>query len=139
MWVRLAAMESPTEASVRAYEVAERIAEHLSSHTYLWSDERELQDAVARRLAERFVFSQEKAISRSERPDFLVVDGGVRVAVEIKVAGSRAAVLRQLGRYAADTAVDAVVLASGRRTLLAGTVEVLHRKPVCVALLGGLI
>lgn len=60
--------------------------------------------------------------------------GGGPVAVEVKVQGSPKANLSQLGRYAAHSEVDAVIPASGRRTLLATAI---HETPVPVGYLGG--
>jgi hypothetical protein len=116
---------------------ARQIVECLGAQLYAWCDERELQDLVAQQLASSFQVCREKALSQRDRPDFLVTAGGFTVAVEIKVAGAANAVLRQLGRYAAHDAVSAVVLGSGRRTLLAGVPAVIHGKPIAVALLAG--
>ncbi len=113
------------------------IVAHLGSGTYDWIDERGLQEEVEDRLAERFSFHREKALSARDRPDFLVTIDGRTVAVEVKVQGSPNAILSQLGRYAAHADVDAVVLASGRRTLLAGVPTAIHATPVAVVYLGG--
>ena len=113
------------------------IADHLSSFTYDWMTERELQDHVAAILAPRFTTHRERPLSPRDRPDFTIEFGGVAVAVEIKIAGAHNAVLRQLGRYAEHDGIAAVVLASGRRTLLAGIPALLHSKPIAVALLAG--
>ncbi len=113
------------------------IVEHLGSGAYDWMDERGLQDEVADRLAQRFIVRREKALSARDRPDFLVTHYGYTVAIEVKVQGSQNAILGQLGRYAAHAEVDAVVLASGRRTLLAGVPTVIHSTPVAVVYLGG--
>jgi hypothetical protein len=116
---------------------AQQVVDCLDAQLYAWSDERELQDLVAQRLASAFLVRREKPLSQRDRPDFLVTAGDFIVAVEIKVAGARNTVLRQLGRYAARGAVSAVVLASGRRTLLAGVPTEIHGKPIAVALLAG--
>lgn len=113
------------------------IANHLCSFTYDWMTERELQDHVAAILAPRFTTHRERPLSPRDRPDFIVEFGGVTVAVEIKIAGAHNAVLRQLGRYAEHDGIAAVVLASGRRTLLAGIPPCLHSTPIEVALLAG--
>ncbi len=116
---------------------ARDLAAHLSSCLYEWTAERDLQDAVADRLGQRYAVCRERALPGRDRPDFLVETTGFGVAVEVKVNGSRTAVLRQLGRYAAHREVGAVVLASGRRSLLAGMPAMIHGKPVAVALLAG--
>lgn len=116
---------------------AQLLADHLSSFTYDWMTERELQDHVAAILAPRYPAQRERALSARDRPDFLVDIGGLTIAVEVKIAGARNAVLRQLGRYAAHDEIAAIVLASGKRTLLAGIPSHLHSKPITVALLAG--
>lgn len=113
------------------------VVDHLGSGAYDWIDERGLQDEVEERLAERFSVLREKALSARDRPDFLVTVGGCTVAVEVKVQGAPNAILSQLGRYAAHAEVGAVVLASGRRTLLAGVPTAIHATPVAVVYLGG--
>ncbi|OBK37187.1 hypothetical protein A5658_04315 [Mycobacterium sp. 1245111.1] len=130
MVVRVAVHGGPAAA-------AQQVVDCLDAQLYAWADERELQDQVAQRLASAFPVQREKSISQRDRPDFLVTAGDLVVAVEVKVAGARNTVLRQLGRYAAHDAVTAVVLASGRRTLLAGVPTMIHGKPIAVALLAG--
>ena len=120
-----------------AAAAATLIAEHLSSFTYDWMTERELQDHVAAQLAPRFTTHRERPLAPRDRPDFIVETSGITVAVEVKIAGAHNAVLRQLGRYAEHDRIAAVVLASGRRTLLAGIPPLLHSKPIAVALLAG--
>lgn len=123
--------------STDAAGVCRKIVEHLGAGRYDWIDERGLQDAVEDRLAQRFDACREKPLSAKDRPDFLVTLDGCTVAVEVKVQGSFNAILGQLARYAAHATVDAVILASGRRTLLAGVPAVLHATPVAVVYLGG--
>lgn len=130
MVVRVAVQAGPAVA-------AQQVVDCLDVQLYAWSDERELQDLVALRLASSFPVRREKSLSQRDRPDFLVTAGDFIVAVEVKVAGARNMILRQLGRYAAHDAVNAVVLASGRRTLLAGVPTQIHGKPIAIALLAG--
>jgi hypothetical protein len=61
-----------------------------------------------------------------------------KVAIEVKVAGRPAAVLRQITRYAACPEVDALVLVTSRathRTL--GDGKPVNGKPVTVVWIGG--
>ncbi|WP_081288731.1 hypothetical protein [Mycolicibacterium conceptionense] len=121
-----------------AGDAANVVADHLLGFAYQWTTERELQDAMWSVLAAQFPGAQREAVlSPKDRPDFLVLLDGTAVAIEVKVAGARSAVLRQLGRYAAHDTVDAIVLASGRRVLAAGIPEVIHGKPVLSIHLGG--
>ncbi|MEB3023047.1 MULTISPECIES: hypothetical protein [Mycolicibacter] len=120
-----------------ATAAATAVAEHLSSFNYNWMTERELQDHVATVLETRFPTRREHALSRRDRPDFLVESQGLTIAIEVKVAGAHNAVLRQLGRYAEHDGIAALVLASGKRTLLAGVPRQIHTKPIALALLAG--
>lgn len=118
-----------------AIEAAQLVSTYLSSFTYDWTTERELQDAIWPVLCARFDHAQREAIlSARDRPDFIVDPDDAAVAIEVKVKGSRNAILRQLGRYAEHDDIAAIVLASGRRTLLAGIPLEIHGKPVAVAL-----
>ena len=118
-------------------EAAQAVADHLCSFTYQWTTEVELQDAIWDVLPPNFTADRERALSRRDRPDFIVDVDGLSVAIEVKVAGARSAVLRQLGRYAEHDQIDAIILASGRRVLAAGIPEIIHAKPVLAIHLGG--
>ena len=118
-------------------EAAQAVADHLCGFKYQWTTEVELQQAIWDVLPAAFQADRERALSRRDRPDFIVDVDGCSVAIEVKVAGARNAVLRQLGRYAEHDQVDAIVLASGRRVLAAGIPEIIHAKPVLAIHLGG--
>lgn len=122
---------------VTGAEAAQAVADHLCSFTYQWTTEVELQEAIWDVLPAKFPADRERALSRRDRPDFIVDVDGLSVAIEVKVAGARSAVLRQLGRYAEHDQVDAIVLASGRRVLAARIPEIIHAKPVLAIHLGG--
>jgi hypothetical protein len=120
---------------------AERLATYLAAFDYRWTSELELQDAIWDLLLPRFpaefpLLQREAILSPQDRPDFMVTVGGTTVAVEVKVKGSRNAVLRQLGRYAAHDEVDAVLLASGRRVLAATMPPSIHGKPLLAVFVG---
>ncbi len=98
------------------------------------STEADLQAAVgmAFKLA-RVPHEQQVRISPHDRLDFLAGD----VAVELKVDGSAAALLRQLDRYAAHERVGAIVVVSTRARHLEMPAA-LRGKPVhLVSLLAG--
>lgn len=126
---------------VAAAADAERLAVYLAGFDYRWTSELELQDAIWQLLLPRFpdefpLLQREAILSPQDRPDFMVTVGDTAVAVEVKVKGSRNAVLRQLGRYAAHAEVDAVLLASGRRVLAAAMPTSIHGKPLLAVFLG---
>lgn len=110
-----------------------QVAQHLEAHVFQWTNERELQHGIGDALAPRFDVQAEVVLSRHDRPDFVVTVPPYRVAIEVKVAGARTAILRQLSRYAAHASVDALVLAAGLRALLPGIPTEIHGKPVLVA------
>lgn len=114
------------------------VVQQLASHAYAWSTEAELQDGIRETLLSRFDHVQsEVVLSRRDRPDFVVDVAGAVIAIEVKVAGARNEILRQLGRYAEHDTVDGLVLASARRTLLWALPESIHGKPLAGALVAG--
>lgn len=112
------------------------IANDLAGFTYRWTTEADLQAAMHTVLVERFHTDREKALSRRDRPDFLVNVGMFTVAIEVKVKSTRTEVIRQLGRYAEHASVDAIVFASGRRVLVPAIPSEIHGKPVISVFLG---
>lgn len=81
----------------------------------------ELQAWIARVLdAHGIAHVREAALGDAGRPDFLVG----RVAVEVKVGGSRTALIRQVQRYAAHPDVSEVVVV---------TTRLAHRLPATLA------
>ena len=107
----------------------------IRGHRYAHADERGLQDGVARVLeAAAIGFSREAALGDDGVIDFLIGD----VGLEIKVGGSRAAVTRQMFRYAGSPQIASLVLVTtrARHTLPA----LLRGKPVhvCHLLAGAL-
>ena len=96
--------------------------------------EKALGDAVARVLWERgYRFEREYELAPRDRPDFVVGLVPV-VAVELKVKGSPAEVLRQLARYAEHGDVSGMLLITTRsaHTSLPAT---LGGKPLAVCLI----
>lgn len=125
------AADAVSETFDVAQAAARTVADHLGRHTYRWTTEHDLQQGIGAVLAQGFEHCRaEAAISPKDRPDFLVYAEDCTVAVEVKVRGSFALILRQLGRYAQHDRVDALVLAAGRRTLLPGMPTTLLGKPV---------
>lgn len=83
------------------------LAEIICGYRYRFVDERDLQDGIEQALRARSIdYCREKALSAPDRPDFLV-DG---IAVEVKVKGSLADLLRQIGRYASHDAVRGILV-----------------------------
>lgn len=73
--------------------------------------ERELQDQIERILAGAGIaYERERALSKRDRPDFLV--GGT--ALEVKIGGTGAALLQQVIRYLEHDTVTGVLAISTR-------------------------
>lgn len=75
-------------------------------------------------------FKREVRLSARDIPDFFAFDA---VAVEVKIGGAKAAIFRQINRYAAHEQVKAIVLASNVPIALPAKVE---GKPCLLASLG---
>ena len=109
----------------------------LERFRFRYTDENELQQGIAKALTLRGItFEREKVLSRPDRPDFLVCGG---VAIEVKIKGSLADLLRQVSRYATHTEVIGV-LAVGTPKWLPQVPEELCGKPVrSLRLIGSLL
>lgn len=101
------------------------LAQLLQRHRFRIGNELELQDGIEQVLAAAgLAFARERALSRPDRPDFLV-EGGT--AIEVKTKGSLADLLRQVSRYAQHDQVSAV-LCVGTPAWLTRVPEALHGK-----------
>ena len=100
-----------------------------------WTDEYALQDEIAATLDGcGLSYKRERSFGRGDRLDFLI-EGGL--ALEVKVDGPAAGVLRQLHRYLAHDEILGVMLVTTRahHRQVHGT---LRGKPVFVLWLRGL-
>ncbi len=69
----------------------------LSRFRFRFTSERELQDGIALVLEQAHLrFRRETGLSQHDRPDFLLDNG---FAIEVKIKGSLAELLRQATRY----------------------------------------
>lgn len=104
-----------------------------SLHGFVPSDEADLGDQVAKRLAAKGVeFEREVWLNDTDRIDFLVGD----VGLELKLKGPVSAVTRQLMRYAQSSRVASLVLVTTRFAHKA-VPKSLASKRVAVAVVGG--
>ena len=88
--------------------VTQRLERLLAGSRFRFSNERELQEGLALALTDRgLIFSREHSLDAHSRVDFLV---SPCIAVEIKIAGSQMALLRQAQRYAMHTAVHSILV-----------------------------
>jgi hypothetical protein len=111
----------------------EQLASILGRHRYNFTNEAELQEGVAEVLTGAGVaFEREVRITDRDRLDFLVG----AVAVEVKIQGGAAPLIRQLGRYAALDRVEQLFVVTSR-TLLARMPKHLNGKPITGVIVRG--
>lgn len=91
-------------------------ADILRSHRYRFTNEDELQRGIAEVLLSVGCGFSREFPSRVGRIDFLLAGG---ICLEVKVDGSRAALLRQLSRYARSGQFDGLIVVASRRRLIA--------------------
>jgi hypothetical protein len=96
------------------------LARSINRRRFRYSSEAQLQAALADALtADGYLVLREAPLGGG-RIDLLVG----RIGIEVKVAGSRAPVLRQLRRYADPTRLDGLVLVTTRARQLAMPADV---------------
>lgn len=106
----------------------------LTSHRIVGMSELDAQNGIENALAAAGIeYSREHRLSDRDRIDFLVGT----VGIEVKIKGSRSALIRQLGRYARSDEVDSLILASSVRRLLYAVPDTVLSKPVHKHLLQG--
>jgi hypothetical protein len=110
------------------------VAASIRSCRFRYVDEDRLQEGLAAALiADGYIVEREHRLDARCRID-LYVD--CRIAVEVKVSGSRADVWRQLERYLAHDGIDGVVLVTSRSSHM-GVQPLFNGKPVEVVCLNG--
>jgi hypothetical protein len=106
-----------------------------------FAGELDVQLAVAEILdRNRISYQREFRLSPRERLDFLLRFPGKdsSIAIEIKIKGRTAELLRQLERYAGHEFIAGLVLVTSRRLQAAQMPDSLNGKPLAVAMIGGL-
>jgi len=115
---------------------ATEIAETLRGYRFRYANEDDLQEAVREALERSGIAAvREARLDGRSRVDLLAG----RVAIETKIAGSRADLIRQLSRYARSPLVDEIVVVTNRARHLQipDLIEGKHVEVVAL-LLGGL-
>lgn len=111
------------------------VARDLSLYRYVVRNEAELQEAIAVALTHQGrEFRREVALSKQDRIDFLVGP----IGIEVKVGGSRSALIRQLHRYAQHGAITQLLVITTLHKLTA-LPEALNEKPIEVLRVGGFL
>jgi hypothetical protein len=91
-------------------EALDAIGRTLARYTFAPMDEAALQVAVANVLTDAGIAVDREVIAERGRYDNHATTLGLRVVLELKVAGSAPAVERQAQRYALTDGVDAVMV-----------------------------
>lgn len=108
----------------------------LSSHRIVGLTEFDAQNGIEEALtAAGIEHSREHRLSDRDRIDFLVG----AVGIEVKIKGSRSALIRQLGRYAGCSEINELILASSVRRLLYAAPEGVLGVPIHKHLLQGMM
>ncbi|MGN6693878.1 MAG: hypothetical protein ACTHN0_06840 [Aquihabitans sp.] len=96
---------------------ARRLRHWILSQRMSWTTEDDLQRVIAHRLDHEVTigspinhYVREVRVDERNRLDFVVQIAGDVVGVEVKIAGSRRDVLRQLTRYAQLDQIDELLL-----------------------------
>jgi hypothetical protein len=112
----------------------EALCSVISRNRYNYSDEIALQDGIEQVLRDdQIAFVREKAATKAERPDFIVDPG---IALEVKIKGGTAALIRQIYRYAKLPEINEIVVVTSR-SRLASLPEEIAGKPIRVVTLAG--
>jgi hypothetical protein len=105
--------------------------EVVRSAQFNFADELDLQNGLAIQFDNRNIQYQREALigaASESRVDFLIS----RIALEVKVGGSLADVMRQLSRYAKSPSVDALMLVTSRLRHRVCLPEKVNGKPLQV-------
>lgn len=115
---------------------AESIVAILKSHRYSFADEKELQAGIWKAIENDFqhIVEREFELGDAGVIDFYRVDG---LGIEVKIKGSRVAVMRQLARYAKRDEIKRLILVTSRSQLRAMPPE-LNGKKITVVYIGGI-
>lgn len=98
----------------------------LTSFKLRWGSEATLHDSVEQVLLENEVqFEREVVLSQDDRIDFFLPVNGI--GIECKVDGSKAAVTRQLVRYAFNDRVSGLILITSKRSHIVDRAKILEK------------
>lgn len=118
-------MSDPVEKQLEA------VAGVLSDVVFNGHQESELQIAIENRLHWASIsYEREHRFTPQDRVDFFLTNGGI--AVECKVKGASAAIIRQLDRYMAQESVRGILLITTKMQHRATMPSQLQGKPVKV-------
>jgi hypothetical protein len=116
---------------------AETISWYLMAFKFRYQSEIELHEGITLALtAMRAEFVREYRLTEKDRLDFYLPNE--RIAIEVKIKGSAAEVLRQLTRYAEHDEIQSIVLVTTRTQQAYRIPTMLNEKAITVCLLRSL-
>ncbi|NMY13547.1 hypothetical protein HBO38_35065 [Pseudomonas veronii] len=80
-----------------------------------------------------FEFKREYSLGPKDKPDFMIIQDGYNIVVEMKTRAQRIKIFKQIERYTTHDSVDGVILLSGTAM---GLPESINGKPALFASLG---
>lgn len=114
----------------------EELSSLIAGFRYRFTDERDLQDGIERVLrSSDSPYRREPVLSAPDRPDFLVGD----IAIEVKIQGTLAQLLRQVSRYAAHDKVRGILVVGTPVWLVQVPDEICCKPMASLRLLGSLL
>jgi hypothetical protein len=124
-WLRIMRERPPSALGGPCAELAS-LVDSLRRARFRFDNEQELQAGIYQWLAPVWPVQREVELNANDRIDLLVG----AVGIEVKVNGSRAAVIRQLHRYAQHPRISALILVTNRTRH--AVPETINGKPVRV-------
>lgn len=115
----------------------EKLSNLLTGYRFHFVSEKDLQNGIETILTQAGIpYHRETALSAPDRPDFIIEDG---IALEVKIKGSLADLLRQASRYAEHAEVTGILVV-GTPHWFSRVPATLSGKPVrALRLLGSLL
>lgn len=111
-----------------------KISRFCSTQRVEMKDEKVAQEAMETALTDAgYEFKREHRLSGKDIPDFLIIESGYSIVLEMKTRAQRMQIYRQLERYSKHQAVDGLILLSGTAM---GLPEHINGKPAVFASLG---
>jgi hypothetical protein len=121
-----------SQPPISAAPLLERVIIALERYGFRFASEVQLHAGIAQALTlEGFAFEQERRSTPACRYDFYLPDGSI--VIEVKVAGSYAAALRQVERYLQLPDCAGVIIASTKAWAASAKPQMLHGKPIRLA------
>lgn len=132
-------MHTVDQNALKEQKCVELIGGLITQYRYTFSNEKELQNGIEKVFQENNIeYEREVRLHQRDIIDFVVIQNGVRLGIEIKIDGNRNALLRQLSRYLAHDSIDSIFVI-GTPYWITNIPQSLHGKELyCHRILGGI-